>query len=173
MVRAPPSRHDEARTSHRKPAFRSRRTIALVRERRVHIRTRSVMHGVVCYSSDDPLPPPHSSHSSRVFRSLFAMPQHHRSRFYSVDDVHGCYQDVIAKMLQEQQRARASRSELLNAQTAHLAQIGDQWPAFQELQVCRRGAIYSRKFVESWERLRYCANPLRNLRRSSVRSVVP
>ncbi|CAM9504099.1 unnamed protein product [Scytosiphon promiscuus] len=51
-----------------------------------------------------------------------------------IDDVHGCYQDVIAKMLQEQHRARASRSELLNAQTAHLAQIGDQWPAFQELQ---------------------------------------
>ncbi|CAM9719517.1 unnamed protein product, partial [Hapterophycus canaliculatus] len=51
-----------------------------------------------------------------------------------IDDVHGCYQDVIAKMLEEQERARASRSELLNAQTAHLAQIGDQWPAFQELQ---------------------------------------
>lgn len=38
-------------------------------------------------------------------------------------------------MLQEQQRARASRSELLNAQAAHLTQIGDQWPAFQQLQV--------------------------------------
>ena len=49
--------------------------------------------------------------------------------------MHGCYQDVIAQMLQEQERARASRSALLNAQAAHLTQIGDQWPAFQELQV--------------------------------------
>lgn len=38
-------------------------------------------------------------------------------------------------MLQEQERARASRSELLSAQAAHLRRIGDQWPAFQELQV--------------------------------------
>ncbi|CBN77978.1 expressed unknown protein [Ectocarpus siliculosus] len=51
-----------------------------------------------------------------------------------IDDVHGCYQDVIAQMLQEQERARASRSQLLNTQAAHLAHIGDQWPAFQELQ---------------------------------------
>ncbi|CAM9608152.1 unnamed protein product [Ectocarpus fasciculatus] len=51
-----------------------------------------------------------------------------------IDDVHGCYQNVIAQMLQEQERARASRSELLNTQAAHLAHIGDQWPAFQELQ---------------------------------------
>lgn len=54
------------------------------------------------------------------------------------DDVHGCYQNVIAQMLQEQERARASRSELLNTQAAHLAHIGDQWPAFQELQVHQR-----------------------------------
>lgn len=53
----------------------------------------------------------------------------------TADDVHGCYQDVIAQILQEQQRARASRSELLNAQANHLTQIGDQWPAFQQLQV--------------------------------------
>lgn len=51
-----------------------------------------------------------------------------------IDDVHICYQDVIAQMLREQERARASRSELLSAQAAHLVQIGDQWPAFQELQ---------------------------------------
>lgn len=53
----------------------------------------------------------------------------------AADDVHGCYQDVIGQMLQEQERARASRSEMLSAQTAHLLRIGDQWPAFQELQV--------------------------------------
>ncbi|CAB1101581.1 unnamed protein product [Ectocarpus sp. CCAP 1310/34] len=51
-----------------------------------------------------------------------------------IDDVHGCYQNVIAQMIQEQERARASRSQLLNTQAAHLAHIGDQWPAFQELQ---------------------------------------
>ncbi|CAM9642486.1 unnamed protein product [Ectocarpus sp. 4 AP-2014] len=51
-----------------------------------------------------------------------------------IDDVHGCYQNVIAQMLQEQEQARASRSQLLNTQAAHLAHIGDQWPAFQELQ---------------------------------------
>ncbi|CAM9560602.1 unnamed protein product, partial [Laminaria digitata] len=51
-----------------------------------------------------------------------------------IDDVHVCYQEVIAQMLREQERARASRSELLSAQAAHLVQIGDQWPAFQELQ---------------------------------------
>lgn len=42
---------------------------------------------------------------------------------------------MIAEMLREQERARASRAELLNVQAAHLTQIGDQWPAFQELQV--------------------------------------
>ena len=67
------------------------------------------------FSPDPPHPAPlHSSHP---------------------DDVHICYQEVIAQMLREQERARASRSELLSAQAAHLVQIGDQWPAFQELQV--------------------------------------
>lgn len=51
------------------------------------------------------------------------------------DDVHGCYQDVIGQMLSEQERARVSRSELLNAQTSHQMWAGDQGPAFQELQV--------------------------------------
>ena len=72
---------------------------------------------VLCSSFPDSSPPSRSLHSE------------------TADDVHGCYQDVIAQMLQEQQRARASRSELLNAQAAHLTQIGDQWPAFQQLQV--------------------------------------
>ena len=51
------------------------------------------------------------------------------------DDVHVCYQEVIAQMLREQERARASRSELLSTQAAHFVQIGDQWPEFKQLQV--------------------------------------
>lgn len=57
------------------------------------------------------------------------------SSMVPADDVHGCYQDVIRQMLSEQERARVARSELLSAQASHLMRAGDQWPAFQELQV--------------------------------------
>lgn len=51
------------------------------------------------------------------------------------DEVHGCYQEVIEHMLAEQERTRASLSQLLDIQSASLTKIGNQWPAFHELQV--------------------------------------
>ena len=42
---------------------------------------------------------------------------------------------MIAQIIQEQKRARASQSELLHAQTAHIMRLSDQWPAFHALQV--------------------------------------